>query len=75
MDFFGYISDFLDMIWNAVINFFEMVSYFYEMVFSALSLPALFTHGFFPPILGSMFLFVIIIAVIKIILTTGGYSE
>ena len=75
MDFFEYVADFFELIWNAIVNFFEMVGYFLEILASALSLPKLFTYGYFPPILGGMFIFVIIIAVIKIIITLGGYSE
>lgn len=76
VSFFEGIFSFFETLFNLIISLFEMIMSFFQIVFSSLIFPVQFIgSNMFPSILTGFFAFVVAIAIVKIIITHGGYSE
>lgn len=76
MNFFAYIGDFFNLIWEYISHFFSTVGFFFEIVVNGVeSAQSLVFEPLFPPFLSGFIAFVVVISVVKLIFTLGGYHE
>lgn len=75
MNIFEYIFNFFEQIWGLIQSAFNAIISFFSIIASAMSLPQFFSLGYFPSVLTGMFYFVIAVALVKLVVTLGSYSE
>lgn len=76
MNFFQYIGDFFNYIFEYIDHFFTTVGFFFEIVVNGLeSAISLVFEPLFPPFLSGFIAFVVVISVVKLIFTLGGFHE
>lgn len=74
-DFFDYVSSFFNAIWEFLLHSFQAIGEFFKILLSSLSVADFFSLGFFPAILQGFAGFVCAVALIKLVVTLGGYTE
>ena len=76
MNIFGYIGDFFGYIWEYITHFFETIGFLFEIILNSVEIAQnLVFEPLFPSFLSGFIAFVVVISVVKIIFTTGGYHE
>ncbi|MBE7091685.1 MAG: hypothetical protein E7365_00685 [Clostridiales bacterium] len=75
MSFFENVADFFTSIWSIITHTLQSIVNFFEILLGALDSIDLFTSPEIPSIIGSCGMFVIAIALVKILISLGGYSE
>ena len=76
MNIFGYVGEFFQMIWEYISHFFETIGFLFEIILNSISTAnSLVFEPLFPSFLSGFIAFVVVISVVKIIFTLGGYHE
>lgn len=76
VSFWDSLSSFFTNAWDLIVNFYNTVSHFFELVVNMLHIPNyVLLSSFIPPTLKSVFIFVIFVALIKLVISLGSYSE
>lgn len=75
MSFFENVADFFTSIWSIITHTLQSIVNFFEILLGSLDAVELFYSPEIPSIIGSCAMFVIAIALVKILISLGGYSE
>jgi hypothetical protein len=75
LSFFESIITFFEALWTFITQFISMIIRFFQILFDALGILPYLIGGPFPPLITGMMLFVIAVAIVKMLITMGGYSE